>query len=288
MITLPSDYYVKENLSCIVGTWNTITEEPETFTSTCVTDVDARTITFGNFLTSDWAALTSLNITVDSIVNPGTLGATNEIVVSTVNALTAGVVDSGIYTIADEYFKASNITDFLVEPKDFGVGTFPATYNFKFRANGEIHKASYIILTMPEEIEIFSKRGLERTCGDKIVNFTYVNIHCTLYGRKIYISNGFKNEKSDYMFDDGDLVPALYEFEIKWFRNPRSLQQTGAWDIEVRDSDNVLRYSWDESTAPTIRMTSPARPKKLFFQRGTRMNGQVTTYSFNVQTTNYL
>jgi hypothetical protein len=57
------------------------------------------------------------------------------------------------------------------------------------------------------------------------------SIHCTISGRKITIVNGFRNEGTDYMFDDGDLIPALYEFEIKWFRNPRSLRPTGAWNI---------------------------------------------------------
>jgi hypothetical protein len=84
---------------------------------------------------------------------------------------------------------------------------------------------------MPKEMEIISKRGLERKCGDKIVNFTYSRIHCTLSGNKIIIVNGWRNKGSDYMFDDGDLIPALYEFEIKWFRNPRSLRATGAWGI---------------------------------------------------------
>jgi len=97
---------------------------------------------------------------------------------------------------------------------------------------------------MPKEMEIVSKRGLGRKCGDKITNFTYVNIHCELSGNKIIITNGFKNEKSDYMFDDGDLIPALYEFEIKWFRNPRSMQSTGAWSIQVFTKQEISRFTW--------------------------------------------
>jgi len=35
-------------------------------------------------------------------------------------------------------------------------------------------------------------------------------------------------------------------------------------------------------------MTTPAKPQRLFFQRGTRQNGALTNYDFNVKTTNYL
>lgn len=51
-ITFPDDYYIKENLSCQVGTWNEDLREPVKWTSNCKTDKDKRTITFGNFLTA--------------------------------------------------------------------------------------------------------------------------------------------------------------------------------------------------------------------------------------------
>ena len=92
------------------------------WTSTCVTNKVDRTITFGNFLTADWPKLKALNMTVDSIVNPGTLLDTGEILLQTINAVSSGVVDSGSFSIKDEYFKASNITEFYVIPKDTGVG----------------------------------------------------------------------------------------------------------------------------------------------------------------------
>ena len=66
--------------------------------------------------------LTSLNLTFDSIVNPYTLDGTGEITVQTINQVSKGVVDSGTYTLKESYFKATNITEFYVEPKDTGVG----------------------------------------------------------------------------------------------------------------------------------------------------------------------
>jgi hypothetical protein len=102
-------------------------------------------------------------MTVDSIVNPGTMYETGDITIQTINSGSGGgIVDSGIYSIKDEYFKATNITEFLVEPLNRGVGQYPVTYRFKFRPNGEILANTYIVLTMPPEMEIYSKNGLER------------------------------------------------------------------------------------------------------------------------------
>ena len=97
---------------------------------------------------------------------------------------------------------------------------------------------------MPKEMEIVSKRGLGRRCGNKLVNFTHTRIACELSGNKIIIRDGFKYKGTDYMFDDGDLLPALFEFEIKWFRNPRSMQPTGAWSIQVFTRQEISRYTW--------------------------------------------
>jgi hypothetical protein len=69
-------------------------------------------------------------MTIDSIVNPGTLLETGDILLQTIDSLTSGIVDSGTFSIKDEYFKVSNITEFNIYPKDKGVGQYPATYNF--------------------------------------------------------------------------------------------------------------------------------------------------------------
>jgi len=121
-ITFPEEYYIKENRACIVGSWDSDLKEPIKYEASCLTEKDKRIITFGNFLTTMVPKQTNLNLTIDSIVNPGTLDGTGEILVQTVNRVSAGVVDSGSYTLADAYFKATNITEFYVEPKDTGVG----------------------------------------------------------------------------------------------------------------------------------------------------------------------
>ena len=85
------------------------------------------------------------------------------------------------------------------------------------RPNGEVAARAYMVLDMPKEVEVYSERELERQCGDNLSNFTYVNIHCRLSSnrRSIIITNGFRNEKTNYMFDDGDLETATIEFDLK-------------------------------------------------------------------------
>ena len=111
-----------------------------------------------------------------------------------------------------------------------------------------------MVLQMPEQLELWDKRGLERKCGEKIDKFTYNSIHCRLDqdGKRIWITNGWKNEISNYMFDDGDLVPGILYFEIAHFRNPRSILPTGPWSIYIANTKEKIIYQWEDKTKSTV------------------------------------
>ena len=70
------------------------------------------------------------------------------------------------------------------------------------------------------------------------------------------------------MFDNSpsvyDLEPGTLDFDILWFRNPRSLLESGQWNVTIYNNVGKTLYYWNETSLPlkpTIRMTKPARPQ---------------------------
>lgn len=153
------------------------------------------------------------------------------------------LVATAEFTLEDEYFVSSNITEFLVEPLNTGVGQFPVVYKFTVTPAGDVEEDSYFVLQLPEEVGVYDELELERECGGELEGFTYVNIHCKLNTDRILIQNGFKLEGTTNMTDDdGSDLPPTFVFYLPEFRNPRQTEETSNFNITIYNVQDDLLY----------------------------------------------
>lgn len=89
------------------------------------------------------------SFTVDSIRNPGVIGAlVNPIIISTTKDNNTPL-DSGSYIMPTNYFTVGNIPSFDVLNLQGGISTSPADYTFKITPKGSITKDSSIKIVLP-------------------------------------------------------------------------------------------------------------------------------------------
>ena len=232
VIQFPDDFRLVPSFRCDLGNYNIVYR--------CVSYNETRQIVISDFMTYDMGAGELLNFTVDSIINPGPetgYSWVGDISIYSRKKTDLGIVDSGTYTFDYAPYYASNITHFEVLVNDTSVGHFPSNYTFRVRPNGEVARGSYMEIIYPEETEISSESHLETRCGSRSYNFTYncsaCYLHCKLTKRErmITVYNGFQQIGTDHMFDNEptvyDLEPGTLDFDILWFRNPRSLLESG-------------------------------------------------------------
>lgn len=55
-----------------------------------------------------------------------------------------------------------------------------------------MYLGSYLVLTIPDEIGIYSEKTIERKCDYNVEGFTRTRINCKVNGNKIEVSNGFR------------------------------------------------------------------------------------------------
>lgn len=81
----------------------------------CTTYAPDNMIVVKGFTTSTIKALTLIEFTIDSIINPGTYGSTGEITINTIDSSDV-VQDQGFWEFDPGYFTEGNITTFTVIP----------------------------------------------------------------------------------------------------------------------------------------------------------------------------
>jgi hypothetical protein len=126
-------------------------------------------------------------------------------------------------------------------------------------------------------------------------------------GNKITIDRGFqykgtKNMTEEYNLKTNRMIPPMVEFTLPSFRNPRTKEPTGPFNVTVYDADHEILYVWNSTwdlsvngrssksvkMGPAIQMTSAGSPEKLIVTPKSTQNGAVTDYEFTVTTRNYL
>ena len=129
------------NVACIVGSFNSAT-------LTCVANAAARTIVIQNMVTSAFPSV-QFSFTVDSVRNPGVIGA----IVNPVNIFTSKaddtLIDSGSYIMLNSYFTVGNIPSFDVIPLQGGISSSPVDYAFTIIPKGDILASSSIKIILP-------------------------------------------------------------------------------------------------------------------------------------------
>jgi hypothetical protein len=89
------------------------------------------------------------SFTVDSVRNPGIIGA----IVNPVNIFTSKaddtIIDSGSYIMLTNYFTVGNIPSFDVIPLQGGISSSPVDYTFTIIPKGDILASSSIKIILP-------------------------------------------------------------------------------------------------------------------------------------------
>ena len=227
-ITLPSDFYVIDTNACVV------TELDASFR--CTGDSETSIIEISDFLTSDIDEEVEFTFTVNSIRNPTQINQEYEISIQIVSD-SGGVVDVGTVFVWDYLMTIGIVQSFTVTPEDYTVGAAPTFYKFTVQPSGEFYEKSYLEITLPDEVEIYGESELELKCSYSISGFTYDRISCAVFGgNRIKISGGFSYEASTNMLENSQaMVPPTLEFRLPQFRNPRTMQATGAFGVTVYD-----------------------------------------------------
>jgi hypothetical protein len=85
------------------------------------------------------------------------------------------------------------------------------------------------VITLPDEVGIYSERDLERKCNYNLNGFAAdsIQLNCKVIGNRITIRNGFRFADSVAMTDDDDFIPPTLSFSLPQFRNPRTVGVTG-------------------------------------------------------------
>ena len=228
-----------------------------------------------------------MKFTFNSIINPGTYGATGAITVKTLDSLNAAV-DTGTYTMAAGYFTAGNITTFSITPDNSAVGSYPVKYKFNIIPNGEVARYGYLEIALPAEIEIVNERDFEDSCGEKVYGFTNTKISCVVTngGRTIQVKDGFLLAGSTNLTDsDGLYYPPDLLFTLNGFQNPRVAGFTSAWNVTIKNEWDKVLYNWNQTASPTLYVSGVAAPKYMDLTFGNKKNGALTWLEFLVTTT---
>jgi hypothetical protein len=130
------------------------------------------------------------------------------------------------------------------------------SYDFTIQPIGEVWQGSYFVITLPDDVGVYSERDIERKCDYNVVGFATNSekINCKVNGNRITVSNGFRFKDSTAMTDDDDFIPPTFKFTLPQFRNPRTVGYSGVFEIAIYDSKDDLLYSWD-STNTTYALT---------------------------------
>ena len=281
-VIFPSDYIVMDRSSC------TFFLEGYTYSRyICATYASTNTIQVTSFLGADIAAETVIYFTVDSVINPGTFGATGEITINTIDA-SETVVDQGAWVFDAGYFTTGTVTKFTVSPQSSAVGEDQVKYDFNVQPNGEIPRYGYLQLELPEEVTITSDRYFEDSCGENIEAFTNTVISCVVMDSKrtIQIKDGFLYQASTNLTDSDGVyfAPDLY-FTLEGFKNPRATGYTSPWNVTVYNESQKALYYWQSADAPTIRVSGIAAPAYIEPIFENRQNGAFSYIEFLVTTT---
>jgi hypothetical protein len=101
-----------------------------------------------------------------------------------------------------------------------------------------VWRGSYFEITLPDDIEIYSEREIEKKCDYNVNGFASnsIKLNCKVNGNKITIRNGFRFADSVAMTEDDDFIPPTFSFTLPQFRNPRTVGYSGVFEAAIYDS----------------------------------------------------
>ena len=121
-----------------------------------------------------------MQFTVNEIRNPGTLDATEPIVLYL--RTSSAIIDMGTYSFPQNSFTASYIATFTVTPSSYQAGATDVTYSFKIIPLSIVNRYSYIELTLPSEVGVANANLIEYNCGGSVSGFTDTSLYCSVSG----------------------------------------------------------------------------------------------------------
>lgn len=54
------------------------------------------------------------------------------------------------------------VLQFTVNPQNYGVGQYPVFYDFLVQPSGDLYQGSYLVITLPDDIQLYQKQILEQ------------------------------------------------------------------------------------------------------------------------------
>ena len=280
-LTLPSDFIVVDRSSCTFA----LTDVDETYI--CNPDADNNVIEISSFLDDTITAEDQFEFYVNSIINPGTYNAYSDITIAVLDADDEELAASS-YQFRSGYFTAGNITTFTVSPQSTAVNDYPTNYTFNVIPNGEIERYAYLVIELPDEVEILEDNDLETFCGYNLYAFTNDLISCVVTNnrRTIQVKDGFLYEATaNFTDDDGLYFPPDLQFTLQGFRNPRESGYSSPWNVTIYNEFNKVLYYWQSEDSPTIRMSGVNAPAYIEHTVSNGINGAIADIEFLITTT---
>ena len=203
-LTFPTDWFVYDSLSC------TVTGQSDSYD--CDTVTADGTITIMDLLESDVDKYTWFEFTFNNLLNPAQQNVEYEIQVEILSEI-GGVTDLGTYTFDDRLMTYGDFYSFTASPTDLGVGQYPVAYDFTFQPSGDIYEDSYIVLELPDEVQLYNSREIESKCSYNIDGFMSSRLNCAVSGSSlITINTGFQNGPTTEMSNGDSLTPPTFSF----------------------------------------------------------------------------
>ena len=126
--------------------------------------------------------------------------------------------------------------------------------------------------------------GLVRSCPyGEISGFSnnYVSCKYKTSTRELTVTNGLK-------FEASELDPPTLTFEVGYWRNPRSIQESDMFNVTIYDADDNGLFYFNSSEGPTIKMSGFAEPNQIEYARSSYENGVMVNYTWQIKGANYL
>jgi hypothetical protein len=148
-------------------------------------------VTIYKLLEREVEKYTWFEFSFDNVLNPAQLEVEYEITVEVLSEI-GGVTDLGTFIFDDRLMTYGDIVQFTVSPTDYGVGQYPVPYNFTVQPGGDIKKDSYLVLELPDQVQLYNSRDIERKCTYNISGFNSTRLNCDVSGSSlITIKTGF-------------------------------------------------------------------------------------------------
>ena len=186
------------------------------------------------------------------------------------------IIDQYQETSAVVSATAATLTTFSIstsETIDYTGAEDTYTFTFDFSSQ-EVILNSYISIQFPSEITISDTSYAAGTCSITVLQ---TDVDCSFSNSQTLVASG--------MFSQSSYLISAFTIEVGGIQNPRSTQESSAFEVIVYDPNANQQYT---SSTVTFTATDASDFQSIVVTPGSENNGDETSYTFSLTLSNYV